>query len=133
MGLRFRRSISLFPGARWNVGLKNYSVSLGIRGARYTTGTRGRRVTIGLPGIGFSFTQQVGPPRRAFRTHTFFCVLALLIVFALGLALITLFVGSSSIRGNSSGPPDQLSSVTDGTFTLGRFAVAARDEDVSNG
>jgi hypothetical protein len=89
MGLRFRRSINLFPGARLNLSLKSYSVSFGIRGARYTTGTRGRRATIGLPGTGLSFTQHVGPPSRTFKMHVLLYALALLILFALGLALIT--------------------------------------------
>lgn len=134
MALRFRRSINLFPGARLNLGRKSYSVSLGIRGARYTTGTQGRRLTIGLPGTGLSFTQQIGPPSRAFRTHVLLYVLAFLILFAFVLALITMLSGLSSVRGNGSGPSIHLSSVPERTLHgLSSVAIATRDKDASNG
>ena len=53
---RFRRSIKLFPGVRWNFGKKSSSISIGVRGAHYTVGTRGSRTTVGIPGTGLSYT-----------------------------------------------------------------------------
>jgi Protein of unknown function (DUF4236) len=54
---RFRRSIGIFPGVRWNIGKKSTSVSFGPRGLKYTVGTRGSRTTVGIPGTGISYTQ----------------------------------------------------------------------------
>lgn len=54
---RFRRSIKIAPGIRWNIGKKSTSVSLGGHGLTYTVGTKGSRTTIGLPGTGVSYTQ----------------------------------------------------------------------------
>ena len=53
---RFRRTIKLFPGIRWNIGKKSTSLSLGGRGAHYTVGTSGSRTTVGIPGTGLSYT-----------------------------------------------------------------------------
>ena len=53
---RFRRSIKLFPGVRWNIGKKSTSLSIGGRGAHYTMGTSGSRFTAGIPGTGLSYT-----------------------------------------------------------------------------
>jgi uncharacterized protein DUF4236 len=41
MGLRFRRSWSVVPGIRFNLGLKSGSLSFGTRGLHYTVGTSG--------------------------------------------------------------------------------------------
>jgi hypothetical protein len=54
---RFRRSIKLFPGIRWNFGKKSTSLSIGGRGANYTVGTSGSRTTVGIPGTGLSYTE----------------------------------------------------------------------------
>ena len=54
---RFRRSIRIFPGVRWNIGKKSTSVSFGPRGLKYTIGTQGSRTTVGIPGTGMSYTQ----------------------------------------------------------------------------
>ena len=53
---RFRRSVKLFPGVRWNFGKKSTSLSIGPRGAHYTVGTAGSRTTVGIPGTGLSYT-----------------------------------------------------------------------------
>jgi len=52
---RFRRSLKIFPGVRWNIGKKSSSLSFGVRGAHYTVGTAGRRTTVGIPGTGLSY------------------------------------------------------------------------------
>src|SRR5262249_8125880 len=59
MGLRFRRSWSVIPGIRLNLGLKSGSVSFGMRGLHYTVGTKGSRVTVGLPGTGLFWTKKI--------------------------------------------------------------------------
>jgi hypothetical protein len=64
MGLRFRRSIRLLPGVRWNFGLKSTSLSIGGRGARYTFGTKGARINAGLPGTGLSWSQAAPTPAQ---------------------------------------------------------------------
>jgi hypothetical protein len=62
MGLRFRRSWSVFPGIRFNLGLKSGSVSFGVRGLHYTVGTRGSQVTTGVPGTGLFWTKRINSP-----------------------------------------------------------------------
>jgi hypothetical protein len=53
---RFRRSVKILPGVRWNFGKKSTSLSIGGRGANYTVGTSGSRTTVGIPGTGLSYT-----------------------------------------------------------------------------
>ena len=60
---RFRRSIKLFPGVRWNIGKKSSSLSFGGRGFHYTIGPRGGRTTVGIPGTGLSYTETSGSSR----------------------------------------------------------------------
>jgi uncharacterized protein DUF4236 len=67
---RFRRSIKIAPGVRWNIGKKSSSISVGGRGLTHTIGTKGSRTTIGIPGTGVSYTQvhshpQAPPPLPA--------------------------------------------------------------------
>ncbi|WP_409333987.1 DUF4236 domain-containing protein [Bradyrhizobium sp. ERR14] len=64
MGLRFRRSIRLLPGVRWNSGLRSTSLSIGGRGFRYTFGTKGARASVGLPGTGLSWSQAAPTPAQ---------------------------------------------------------------------
>ena len=42
MGLRFRKSISIFPGVRLNFGKTGMSVSTGVPGFRRTVHTSGK-------------------------------------------------------------------------------------------
>jgi Protein of unknown function (DUF4236) len=62
MGLRFRRSWSVFPGIRFNLGLKSGSASFRTRGLHYTVGTSGSRITAGIPGTGLFWTQKLKSP-----------------------------------------------------------------------
>jgi ribosomal protein L40E len=64
VALRFRRSIKIAPGIRWNFGLKSSSFSFGPRGAKLTVGTRGVHATTGIPGTGLSITQKLSGGRR---------------------------------------------------------------------
>jgi len=56
MGLRFRRSVRLFPGVRLNFSGSGISTSIGGRGAHVTYGHGHVRTTVGLPGTGISYT-----------------------------------------------------------------------------
>ncbi|MBE5942497.1 MAG: DUF4236 domain-containing protein [Lachnospiraceae bacterium] len=57
MGLNFRKTITILPGVRINIGKKSASVSFGKRGARHTISTTGKRTTtVGIPGSGISYT-----------------------------------------------------------------------------
>jgi hypothetical protein len=53
---RFRRSIRLFPGLRFNLSKSGVSLSAGVTGLHYTVGAKGTRATVGLPGSGLSYT-----------------------------------------------------------------------------
>ena len=66
---RFRRSIKLFPGVRWNFGSKSSSLSIGGRGAHYTFGTAGSRTTVGIPGTGLSYTDIHSSHQRVAARH----------------------------------------------------------------
>lgn len=66
---RFRRSIKIAPGIRWNFGKKSSSLSFGGRGARYTVGTSGRRTTVGIPGTGISYTDIHSSHQRVTERH----------------------------------------------------------------
>jgi len=92
MGLRFRRTIKLFPGVRLNVSKGGVSASIGVRGAHVTIG-RGRvRETVGLPGSGLSYTHTSSaheqapaarrPAVRAGFVVALFAVVALVAVLA---------------------------------------------------
>lgn len=70
MGLRFRRSVRLFPGVRLNFSRSGVSTSIGVRGATVTVGPRGAYANVGLPGTGLSYRSRLDtpvPPPRADR------------------------------------------------------------------
>ena len=56
MGLRYRKSIRLFPGIRLNLGTRGFSnLSLRIKCIRLNIGRRGINGRIFIPGTGFSY------------------------------------------------------------------------------
>lgn len=58
MSLRFRKSIKIAPGIKFNFGTKSAGISIGTKGCRYSLNTRGRRTsTIGIPGTGLYYSQ----------------------------------------------------------------------------
>lgn len=69
MGLRFRRSVRLFPGVRLNFSRSGVSTTVGVRGATMTIGGQGAHVNVGLPGSGLSYRTRVAPPPAALRPH----------------------------------------------------------------
>jgi len=65
MGFRFRRSISLIPGVRVNLGKHGASLSIGGRGAHVNFSKRGTRTTLSAPGTGLSYTTTSSSSRAA--------------------------------------------------------------------
>ena len=60
MGLRFRKSITIFPGVKLNISKSGLSLSVGKKGAHVNAGTSGRKsVSVGLPGTGLSYTKTI--------------------------------------------------------------------------
>lgn len=59
MGLRFRKTFSILPGVKLNIGKKSASVRVGMRGLGFTAGTAGQTVTASLPGSGFSVSHKL--------------------------------------------------------------------------
>lgn len=66
MGFRFRKSISICPGVRLNIGKNGLSsVSVGARGASLSFGRQGTHANIGLPGTGLSYRTKLSPSTNA--------------------------------------------------------------------
>lgn len=61
MGMRFRKSFSIAPGVRFNVGSKSMGVSVGNKfgGVSYNTRT-GTRARVSAPGTGLSYYKKIG-------------------------------------------------------------------------
>ncbi|MFO1496241.1 MAG: DUF4236 domain-containing protein [Lysobacterales bacterium] len=54
MAIRFRKSIKLAPGIRWNISGSGSSWTIGTRGASLGIGKRGTFLNAGIPGTGIS-------------------------------------------------------------------------------
>jgi hypothetical protein len=59
MGLRFRKTIKLFPGVKLNLSKSGISTSIVGRGATINVGKHGTKATIGIPGTGISYTENL--------------------------------------------------------------------------
>ncbi len=64
MGFRFRKSVSLFPGVRLNIGKKGLGVSAGVKGARVGIGSKGAYTSVGIPGTGISSVNYMGKGKK---------------------------------------------------------------------
>lgn len=64
MSWRFRRSVKLFPGVRFNISKTGISTTLGPPGASVNLGKRGSRATVGLPGTGISYSTLLSSGRQ---------------------------------------------------------------------
>jgi hypothetical protein len=62
VGIRFRKSIKLAPGVRWNFSGSGSSWTIGPRGASVGIGKRGVFLNSGIPGTGLSLRSQVSAP-----------------------------------------------------------------------
>jgi hypothetical protein len=61
MSFRFRKSISICPGVRINLGKSGVSsVSVGPRGASLSLGQHGTHANLGIPGTGVSYRTRLG-------------------------------------------------------------------------
>src|SRR5258708_568629 len=67
MGWRYRSSIRLARGLRFNLSKSGASLSVGHRGAAVNLGRRGIRGTVGLPGSGISYSETAPWHRRVAR------------------------------------------------------------------
>jgi hypothetical protein len=65
MAFRFRRSVSIFPGVRLNLGMRGVSVSGGVRGANVTLGRDGLYGNVGVPGTGLSYREKLLKQKKA--------------------------------------------------------------------
>jgi hypothetical protein len=70
MGLRFRKTFSIIPGVKLNIGKKSASVRIGIKGFGYTAGTAGQTVSASLPGSGLSVSHKIKSVTPAPRAAT---------------------------------------------------------------
>jgi Protein of unknown function (DUF4236) len=59
MGLRFRKTIKLFPGIRLNLSKSGISTSIGVPGATINIGKRGTRGTVGIPSTGINYSENL--------------------------------------------------------------------------
>lgn len=62
MGIRFRRSIRIFPGLRVNVSGSGVSATVGPSGASVNVGSHGTYANVGLPGSGISSRTRLDVP-----------------------------------------------------------------------
>lgn len=96
MGLRFRKSIKIFPGVKLNFNKKSIGLSFGTRGARVSVNSDGRKTTsVGLPGTGLYWTDSRKNPRKDDEVSFFGCFMwILLLPFILVYNLIRwIFIG----------------------------------------
>lgn len=66
MGLRFRKSLTLFKGLKLNFSGSGVSLTVGGRGHSVTYGKKGTYVNLGIPGTGISYRKKVsgGTPAK---------------------------------------------------------------------
>jgi hypothetical protein len=64
MALRFRRSITLFPGFKINLGKKGASLTVGAPGASINVGKNGTYSNLGVPGTGMSVRTKLSGSAR---------------------------------------------------------------------
>lgn len=62
MSLRFRKSIKLAPGIRWNISGSGSSWTIGPRGSSVSIGKRGTFLNTGIPGTGLSWRTRLSDP-----------------------------------------------------------------------
>ncbi len=54
-GFRFRKTISILPGVRFNLSKSGVSTSVGGKGATFNVGHGKKTVNLGIPGTGLSY------------------------------------------------------------------------------
>jgi hypothetical protein len=61
LALRFRKTIKLAPGIKWNLSGGGSSFTFGPRGASINVGKRGSYLSTGIPGTGFTSRSRLSP------------------------------------------------------------------------
>lgn len=83
--MRFRKSIKLFSGVRFNFSKSGISTSLGVKGVTLNVKPgRKTRATVGIPGTGLSHTQNLEGDASAPSSGpslTFIVIVVLLVQF----------------------------------------------------
>ena len=59
MGLRFRKTLKIFPGLRLYLTKSGLSTSLGVPGATINAGQNGVTATAGIPGTGICYRKRL--------------------------------------------------------------------------
>lgn len=88
MAFRFRKSITLFPGFKLNVGKKSVGFSVGGKYGGYSYNSRsGARARVSAPGTGLSYVASSGGkssggkgPKKPFYKRWYFWLLVLMII-----------------------------------------------------
>ena len=91
MGLRFRKSIKIFPGIRINLSKSGISTSVGVPGATVNIKSNKTTATAGLPGTGVSYrssSQIPEPPGQDRRISGGAVLFWGLVAFAVVMALL---------------------------------------------
>jgi hypothetical protein len=80
MAIRFRKSIKLAPGIKWNLSGGGSSFTFGPRGASINVGKRGSYLNTGIPGTGFASRAKLSsappPPSPMHRSVSMTCGVA---------------------------------------------------------
>ena len=86
MGLRFRKSITIFPGVKLNISKSGLSVSVGKKGVHASAGTSGRKsVSVGVPGTGLSYTKTISGGSKKKALGIGFTVVVITIAVIMGI------------------------------------------------
>jgi Protein of unknown function (DUF4236) len=59
MGFRFRRSVKIFPGVRFNLSPRGVSTTIGGPALSLNVGSKGAFVNAGIPGSGLSYREKI--------------------------------------------------------------------------
>ncbi|MCO7127761.1 DUF4236 domain-containing protein [Sporolactobacillus shoreicorticis] len=65
MGFRFRKSIKIAPGIKFNINKKSVGMTFGTKGAHYTINSKGTRTkSVGILGTGLSYVDVKNPSKK---------------------------------------------------------------------
>lgn len=70
MAFRFRKSLSILPRVRLNIGKKGLGISAGVKGARVGVGSKGAYTSVGIPGTGISSVNYIGKGKKQTQEKT---------------------------------------------------------------
>ncbi|MCR4590289.1 MAG: DUF4236 domain-containing protein [Lachnospiraceae bacterium] len=86
MGLRYRKSITIFPGVKLNISKSGLSLSVGKKGAHVSAGTSGRKsVSVGVPGTGLSYTKTISGGSKKKSLGIVFTVVVITVAVIMGI------------------------------------------------